>query len=68
MDEWLSRARDAIATAQATPGATTVTGTARRAIDTGTAAVTDLRYRRVMDWDIEPTAFDVASMAKTSTG
>jgi predicted RecA/RadA family phage recombinase len=25
--------------------------------NTGTQPVTDLRYRRVMDWDIEPTAF-----------
>ena len=26
--------------------------------NTGTNPLTDLRYRRVMDWDIEPTAFD----------
>jgi uncharacterized repeat protein (TIGR01451 family) len=25
--------------------------------NTGTAAMTDVRYRRVMDWDVEPTAF-----------
>jgi uncharacterized repeat protein (TIGR01451 family) len=26
--------------------------------NTGTSAVSDLRYRRLMDWDIEPTAFE----------
>ena len=26
--------------------------------NTGSVAFTDLRYRRVMDWDVEPTAFD----------
>ena len=26
--------------------------------NTGTQPVTDLRYRRVMDWDVEPTAFE----------
>lgn len=26
--------------------------------NTGTDPITDLRYRRVMDWDVEPTAFD----------
>ena len=26
--------------------------------NTGANAITDLRYRRAIDWDIEPTAFD----------
>lgn len=32
----------------------------------GTKAVGDLRYRRVMDWDIQPTAFSEFSTVKTS--
>lgn len=38
----------------ATPNLYEVTVTIR---NTGTAPIGDLRYRRVMDWDVEPTAF-----------